>query len=196
MAHINLRLISNFAIALGMIAVGAFAQGGPGAGGPGAGGHDVGEFGPGHEQGKWSEQDGKGFHQQGEGEFGFLHNPRILLELGLSIDQQAKLKAYHEQNKAAMQTSMKELMQLQKDLVDALAASPIDNAKVDKARTGLIALETKKLDTHIAMGKFFAGLLTPEQHKKLLEIIAKHSEEMQKHEKDMEEHMKKHEEKK
>ena len=184
MARINMKLFSSLAIAVSMMAVGAFAQMGGGMGPKGEG-----MMGPGHEQGEWGEHEGMEMGQH-HGMGMELMNPKVMLELGMSLDQQAKLKAYHEQNKGNMEASMKESKQLRKDLIDGLAATPIDNAKVDKARTGLIAQETKKLDMQIAMGKFFASLLTPEQHKKMIEIIAKHEEQQQKREKMMEEHMK------
>ena len=115
---------------------------------------------------------GKGMHKgPGMGHPGFL-NPKMMLEIGLSMDQQAKLKAFHEQNGPTMESLMQDRQKLDKELFDALSQTPVAKDRLEKAKLALLAISAKEIDHRIQASTLFLSLLTAEQKKKFMEIQA------------------------
>jgi len=121
------------------------------------------------ERGKFNARGERGEHM---GMAAGLMNPRIMLELGLSMDQQAKLKAFHEQNGPVMKGLMQDRQKLEMDLTELLTQIPVSKDRLEKTKLALLANAAKEVDMRIQMTTTFIGLLTQEQKAKFLEIQA------------------------
>jgi len=97
---------------------------------------------------------------------GFL-NPKLQLELGLSIDQQAKLKAFLEKIQPTKE-KREECKKLQNDLRDALLQNSKD--KIEKAKAALLDLARQRVEQETQTITFFISLLDETQRKKFVEI--------------------------
>lgn len=125
-----------------------------GHGGPGMGGHGKG-----------------GMPGMGPGGLEFLH-PKMLKELGLSEDQQKKIREQQLafQKKRIQIQSEKSILEL--DLQNIFATVPVKEAEALKIGEKIADVERKALLLRVeGMGKFLAGL-TPEQHRKVMEYQA------------------------
>ena len=136
---------------------------------------------------------GEGMHGgheglMGMGPLGAVMNPHVMLELGMSMDQQAKLKAFHDSKKDDGKKLKDDLEKSEAQLKAALLATPVDKTKLDQAKAGLVEAGKKMLDARIEGMTYFMGLLTPEQHKKLEEIITKMEAEKAKRDQDHAKH--------
>ncbi|HSQ43255.1 MAG TPA: hypothetical protein VLM37_13325 [Fibrobacteraceae bacterium] len=129
-------------------------QGGPGGGAPGMG---PGMGGP------------QGHGMGGPGIMMFL-DPATQLEIGLSMDQQAKLKAYMDKSHKANEKTRDVSRKLEEDLQNAILQK--DKTKTDKAKAALLDFGSKQLESRVQEMAFMVGLLSPEQLKKLQEITA------------------------
>jgi Spy/CpxP family protein refolding chaperone len=120
----------------------------------------------------------------GMGAPGGLMNPHMMDKLDFTDDQEAKLKATHQAKRSQMEVLRAEREKLDKALIDALSQTPIDIAKVNQAKAGLIEWEKKQLDQRVEMETTFMNLLTPAQHKKFNEFMVKMQEKKAKHDKE------------
>lgn len=118
--------------------------------------------GPGH--------DGPRYEGMGPGPGGmdFLH-PKMLKELGLSEDQQKKIKDQKlafQKRKIQLQ-SEKSILEL--DLQNVFSTAPVKEAEALKVAEKIAEVDKKLLLMRVeGMGRFLAGL-TPEQHRKVME---------------------------
>jgi Spy/CpxP family protein refolding chaperone len=113
--------------------------------------------------------DGPGFGGgMGHGGPDFL-NPRVLNALGLSEDQQKKVKeqALAMKKKKIQLQSEKQILEL--DLQNILSTAPVKEAEAIKIAEKIADVDRKALLLRVeTMGRFLAGL-TPEQHRKMME---------------------------
>lgn len=118
-----------------------------------------------------SGHDGPGRHEgggPGPGGMDFLH-PKMMKELGLTEEQQKKIKDQtlaHQKRKIQLQ-SEKSILEL--DLQHAFSTAPVKEAEALKVAEKIAEVDRKLLLLRVeGMGRFLAGL-TPEQHRKVME---------------------------
>jgi Spy/CpxP family protein refolding chaperone len=147
-------------IMAGMVFAAAAAWAGPGDKG-GAEGHG---------------REDRGSMHQGRGgrpDFDFLH-PRMLKDLGLSEEQQRKLKERRLEARKKRIQLQAEKSTLELELQNVLATHPVREAEAAKLAGRIADADRKALLLKVeTMSRFLAGL-NPEQHRKVIE----HQEEM------------------
>lgn len=95
--------------------------------------------------------------------------PRVLKELGLTEDQQKKVKeqSLAVKKKKIQLQSEKSILEL--DLQHVLSTAPVKEAEAIKVAEKIADVDRKALLLRVeTMGRFLAGL-TPEQHRKMME---------------------------
>ena len=81
----------------------------------------------------------------------------------LTEQQREQLRTFDEQHRAATETARRELVDLQRQLEEALTAAQIDNSKVNQLRASIVQRETLLAQQRIDRRTKLASILTPEQ---------------------------------
>ncbi len=101
-------------------------------------------------------------------------HPRILKELGLSEDQQRKLKEQRLEAQKQRIRLQAEKAALELDLRNVLSTHPVKEGEAAKLAGKIADVDRRALLLRVeTLGRFLAGL-TPEQHRKMMD----HQEEM------------------
>jgi len=103
----------------------------------------------------------------GTGDLSKRQRPENLTkELGLSAEQEAKLKAQKDNNKAAMEDIWQKMQEKRGELKAELEKDKVDNARIDAIITDMSGLTTRMLRNRVDQMLATKQILTPEQFKK------------------------------
>lgn len=101
---------------------------------------------------------GRGMGPGGPGPMG------VLQRLDLTDEQRTEIKALLEERKA--EAPEQKVMDLQKQLHEAIFAATPDTAKISEIKTAIDAAASEALDDRVALQLKIAQVLTPEQREK------------------------------
>jgi Spy/CpxP family protein refolding chaperone len=114
------------------------------------------------QQGLGGSGPGRGMGPGGPGPFGMLQ------QLDLTDEQRAQIKTVLDERQA--NGPDQKLMDLQKQLHEAIFADAPDTAKIEELKTAIGAEEASALNSRIAVQLKIAQILTPEQRQKAREF--------------------------
>ena len=118
-------------------------------------------------------EDGRGRGGHGPGGMGidFLH-PKMMKDLGLTEDQQKKIKEQRLANQKKKIQFQSEKAILELDLQSVLSTVPIKEAEAIKIAEKLADVDRKALLLRVESMSRFLASLTPDQHRKMMEFQA------------------------
>ncbi len=99
-------------------------------------------------------------------------------ELGLNPEQQAKMKAFHDENRTKMEALRTKMKADRKALREALDADVLDQGRIAQLTAEVNKSFSEMTSMRTQMAVFARETLTPEQFKKMKERRAAHRKEM------------------